>query len=41
MMVRRPQLIPATSSAPMVLAIIGLVVGLMFVATCAAVHAAC
>jgi eukaryotic-like serine/threonine-protein kinase len=33
--------VPPASSMPMVLAIIGLVVGLMFVATCAAVHAAC
>jgi eukaryotic-like serine/threonine-protein kinase len=37
--IRRP--VPPASSAPMVLAIIGLVVGLMFVGTCAAVHAAC
>jgi hypothetical protein len=31
----------APSSLPIVLAVIGLVVGLMFVGTCAAVHAAC
>jgi hypothetical protein len=29
------------SSLPVVLAVIGLVVGLMFVGTCAAIHAAC
>jgi serine/threonine-protein kinase len=35
------RIVPPASSVPMVLAIIGLVLGLMFVATCAAVHAAC
>ncbi len=35
------RMIPPASSVPMILAIIGLVVGLMFVGTCAAFHAAC
>jgi len=38
----RRRIMPATgSSMPMILAVIGLVVGLMFVATCGAIHAAC
>ena len=39
---QRPRMMPkAPSSLPVVLAVIGLVLGLMFVATCSAVHAAC
>jgi eukaryotic-like serine/threonine-protein kinase len=38
----RRRMMPATgSSLPVILAVIGLVVGLMFVATCGAIHAAC
>ena len=41
-MVRPPQrAIMPSSSLPVILAVIGLVVGLMFVATCGAIHAAC
>lgn len=32
---------PASSSLPVILAVIGIVIGLMFVATCGAIHAAC
>ena len=35
------RIVPPASSVPMVLAMIGLVLGLMFVGTCAALHAAC
>ena len=39
---QRPRMMPTNSSSlPVVLAVIGLVLGLMFVATCSAVHAAC
>lgn len=39
---QRPRFVPSGPSAlPIVLAVIGLVLGLMFVATCSAVHAAC
>ena len=42
MFTQRPRMMPAGPSAlPIVLAVIGLVIGLMFVATCAAMHAAC
>jgi hypothetical protein len=42
MYVQRPRFVPqGASSWPIVLAVIGLVVGLMFVGTCAALHAAC
>jgi serine/threonine-protein kinase len=38
----RPRMMPkAPSSLPIVIAVIGLLLGLMFVGTCAAVHAAC
>jgi serine/threonine protein kinase len=38
----RPRMMPkGPSSLPIVLAVLGLVLGLMFVGTCAAVHAAC
>ncbi|MDB4938286.1 MAG: serine/threonine protein kinase [Labilithrix sp.] len=40
--VQRPRFVPqGPSSLPIVLAVIGLVLGLLFVGTCAAVHAAC
>lgn len=39
---QRPRILPkGPSSIPVVLAVIGLVLGLMFVATCSAIHAAC
>ena len=38
---QRPRIIPGVSSVPLVLAVIGVVLGLMFVGTCAAFHAAC
>jgi hypothetical protein len=39
---QRPRFVARGPSAlPVVLAVIGLVLGLMFVATCSAVHAAC
>jgi len=37
----RRQVPPSSSSLPVVLAVIGLVLGLLFVATCSAIHAAC
>jgi serine/threonine-protein kinase len=42
MYVQRPRMMPTAPSAlPIVLAVIGLVLGGMFIATCAAMHAAC